>query len=215
MTTEIGPDAGGGVTWAEIDRVLLVGGSTRMPMVARMLQELTGKTPDASLAADEAVAHGAALYAGLLQQEPGAPVNGFAITNVNSHSLGLSVIEPTTKTRLNQVLIPKNTPLPHSVTRGFRTLKPGQQSVKLTVLEGESENPHDCTHIGEGIIRGLPADLAAGWPVEVTYTYQANGRLRLVGKLAGHDAAVTTVFKHINDLSAEDFAFWIECLAER
>jgi molecular chaperone DnaK len=203
------------LTWPEIDRVLLVGGSTRMPMVTRMIQELTGKVPDASLAADEAVAHGAAVYASLLRPQPDAPATGFAITNVNSHSLGLSVIEPTTKTRLNQILIPKNTPLPHSVTRHFKTEKPGQRSVLLSVLEGESENPHDCTQIGEGIIRDLPADLPAGWPVEVTYTYRANGRLRIVGKLAGHDAAVTSVFKRINDLSADDFAFWIECLSER
>jgi molecular chaperone DnaK len=203
------------LTWPEIDRVLLVGGSTRMPMVTRMLQELTGTVPDTSLAADEAVAHGAAVYASLLRPQPGAAATGFAITNVNSHSLGLSVIEPTTKVRLNQILIPKNTPLPHSVTRQFKTEKPGQRSVLLRVLEGESENPHDCSHIGEGIIRDLPADLPAGWPVEVTYTYRANGRLRIVGKLVGHDAAVTTVFKRINDLSSDDFAFWIECLSDR
>ena len=75
-----------GLTWPEIDRVLLVGGSTRMPMVVRMLQTLTGKTPDGSLAVDEAVAHGAALFAGLLlqKQKPGQPRPSFAVTNVSS-----------------------------------------------------------------------------------------------------------------------------------
>jgi molecular chaperone DnaK len=214
VTTEI-VVAQAALTWPDIDRVLLVGGSTRMPMVRRMLEELTGKTPDASLAADEAVAHGAALYASLLRPQAGAPATGFAVTNVNSHSLGLRVIDPATKIRLNEILIPKNTPLPHSVTRRFRTQKASQRSVKLTVLEGESENPGDCTHIGAGIIRDLPTDLPAGWPVEVTYTYQANGRLRIVGRLAGHDAAVTTVFKRVNDLSGDEFAYWIACLSER
>jgi len=204
-----------GLTWSEIDRVLLVGGSTRMPMVTRMLQELSGKTPDASLAVDEAVAHGAALYAGLLQQQPGQSATDFSITNVNSHSLGLTAIDPTTKIRANQILIPKNTPLPHSVTRRFQTLKPRQRSVKLTILEGESEDPHACAQIGIGIISGVPPDLPAGWPIDVTYTYQANGRLRILGRLAGHDAAVTTVFKRVNDLSSDDFNFWIECLSER
>ena len=153
-----------GLSWPEIDRVLLVGGSTRMPMVVRMLQTLTGKTPDGSLAVDEAVAHGAALFAGLLlqKQKPGAPAPDFAVTNVSSHSLGLAAIDPETKRRSNRVLIPKNTPLPHSVTRRFRTSKPGQKSVKLTILEGESEMPSACTKIGVGIIRGLPPEPAPG-----------------------------------------------------
>jgi molecular chaperone DnaK len=206
-----------GLSWPQIDRVLLVGGSTRMPMVRRMLQNLTGKPPDGSLPADEAVAHGAALYAGLLlrKQHAATPGGGFAITNVNSHSLGLVAIDPATKRRTNQVLIPKNTALPHSVTRRFRTGKPGQKSVKLTVLEGESENPDFCTRIGVGVIRGLPADLPQGSPVEVTYTYQANNRLRIVGRLKDHQAAVTTVFERVNDLSESEFAFWVERLAER
>ena len=55
-----------GLGWSDIDRVLLVGGSTRMPMVAKMLRELSGKEPDASVSVDEAVAHGAALHAGIL-----------------------------------------------------------------------------------------------------------------------------------------------------
>ncbi len=206
-----------GLSWTDIDRVLLVGGSTRMPMVVRMLQTLTGKTPDGSLAVDEAVAHGAALFAGLLlqKQKLGAPVAGFAVTNVSSHSLGLVAIDPETKRRSNRVLIPKNTPLPHSVTRRFRTWKPGQKSVKLTILEGESEMPSACTKIGVGIIRGLPPGLPLGSPVEVTYTYQANNRLRIVGKLVDHEAAVTTEFERVDDLSESEFAFWVERLSER
>jgi molecular chaperone DnaK len=205
------------LSWPEIDRVLLVGGSTRMPMVVRMLRQLTGKTPDGSLPVDEAVAHGAALYAGLLfrKQQTAAPALDFAITNVNSHSLGLVAVDPETKRRTNQILIHKNTPLPHSVTRRFRTLKPGQKSVKLTILEGESEIPEACTQIGIGVIRGLPPNLPAGSPVEVTYTYQPNSRLRIVGWLVGHEAAVTTIFERVNDLSEADFAFWVERLSER
>jgi molecular chaperone DnaK len=203
--------------WDAIDRILLVGGSTRMPMVTRMLHTLTGKTPDGSLPVDEAVAHGAALYAGLLlqKQQSGASRLDFAVTNVNSHSLGLVAIEPETQRRTNQVLIPRNTPLPFSVTRRFKTFKPGQKNVKLTVLEGESELPEACTQIGVCLIRGLPPELPKGWPVEVTYTYQANNRLRIVAKLVGHPAAVTTSFERINDLSEADFAFWVERLSDR
>jgi molecular chaperone DnaK len=215
-TTEIvGLQAG--LAWSEIDRVLLVGGSTRMAMVARMLRELTGKTPDASLAADEAVAHGAALYAGLLlrQSRAGASGIGFAITNVNSHSLGLVAIDPATNLRTNRILIPKNTPLPHSVTRRFKTFRPGQRSVQLTILEGEGESPEACTTIGVAILRGLPQDLPRGSPLEVTYTYEANNCLRIAGKLVGHEAAIATVFERLNALTEDDIALWFEHLSER
>ena len=64
------------------------------------------------------------------------------------------------------------------------------------------------------LIRGLPAGLPQGYPVEVTYTYETNNRLRIVGKLVDHDAAVTTQFERVNDLSDSEFAFWVERLAE-
>ena len=203
------------LTWAEIDKVLLVGGSTRMPMVARMLEELTGKAPDASLSADEAVAHGAALYAGLIlaRRGDGDDPARFTVTDVNSHSLGLIAIDSAADRRFNQVLIPKNTPLPKVVAKKFKTFKDGQKSVKVTVLEGESEQPDACTQVGECVIRGLPAGLPAGALIEVRYMYQANGRLRVQGKLLGHDAAVTTEFIRVNNLSGDDLLYWYERLA--
>jgi len=172
-------------TWPEIDVILLVGGSTRMPMVARMLEKLTGKVPDQSVSADEAVAHGAALYADLLLRK-GGPAGDrarFSVTNVNAHSLGLVGIDPRTERRVSKILIPKNTPLPRTVSRRFKTLKPDQRSVRIVVLEGESEIPEACTRVGQCVIRGLPPGLPAGWPVEVRYSYGENGRLNVRGKL--------------------------------
>ena len=98
-----------GLEWKDLDRVLLVGGSTRMPMVRDMLRQLSGKEPDDSVAADEAVAHGAALHASLIlaQQQGRPPV--FKIRNVNSHSLGVVGVDPLTKRRRNGILIPRNT----------------------------------------------------------------------------------------------------------
>jgi len=202
------------LTWAQVDKVLLVGGSTRMPAVARMLEELTGKPPDASLSADEAVAHGAALYAGLIlaRRGQGEDAPSFTVTDVNSHSLGLIAIDPAADRRFNQVLIPKNTPLPKVVVKKFKTFKDGQKSVKVTVLEGESEQPDACTQVGECVIRGLPPGLPAGALIEVRYMYQANGRLRVQGKLLGHDAAVTTEFIRVNNLSGDDLLYWYERL---
>jgi len=208
-----------GLTWSDIDCVLLVGGSTRMPMVSAMLESLTGKTPDSSLSADEAVAHGAALFAGLRlrdsEPETGDEPAEFTVTDVNSHSLGLVGISTETGERANQILIPKNTPLPATTARRFKTLKAGQKSVKIVILEGESELPGACTHVGDAVLRRLPPDLPAGFPVEVRYSYLANGTLSVSAALVGLGASIQTDFLRINEMSEDDITFWVEHLSKR
>jgi molecular chaperone DnaK len=203
-----------GLTWEAIDRVLLVGGATRMPMVGRMLAELSGKEPDLSVSADEAVAHGAALYAGLLAPARGAGAAQveFSVTNVNSHSLGILGSDPKTGRRHNKILLPKNTPLPRTVSRVFQTYKPDQRQVVITVLEGESDRPEACSRVGECAIRDLPPGLPAGWPVRVSYTYEANGRLHVAAKVKGHAAGVTTDFVRENSLPDEELEAWMRAI---
>jgi molecular chaperone DnaK len=211
MTTEIVARQAG-VALADLDRVLLVGGSTRMPMVGRMLQELTGKLPDRTISADEAVAHGAALYAALLappSAEAASPQ--FTVTNVNSHSLGILATDPATGKKFNKILIPKNTALPFTRKKKFQTYKNGQHAILIKVLEGESDKPAFCTPIGICTISDLPSELPAGWPIEVSYTYQSNGRLQLEARLKGHEAArIATEFQHENSLPDEDLDVWSE-----
>jgi molecular chaperone DnaK len=200
------------LTWPAIDKILLVGGSTRMPQVQRMLEELTGKKLDRSVSVDEAVAHGAALYANLRLQQK-MPVAGpapFTVTNINSHSLGIVGVDPATRRRRNQILIPKNTPLPHTVSATFKTQKPGQPRVVIRVVEGESEKPEACTPIGLCTIKGLPAHLPAGTPVRVSYSYQPNGQLQVSGEVVGHRAASQTMFQRENSLSSEQMELWTQ-----
>lgn len=205
-----------GLTWAEIDRVLLVGGSTRMPMVMTMMQELTGKKPERSISPDESVAHGAALYANLLvaQTSAAGQEGGFSVTNINSHSLGVLGTDPKTGRRLNKILIPKNTPLPASVTKVFKTSKQNQKSVLITVLEGESERPEICTQIGVCTIKNLPPNLPAGEKVQVSYNYKSNGRLQVDAKLKDYDASVTTAFMCENSMPDEDVDLWSKFIEE-
>lgn len=201
--------------WSDIDRVLLVGGSTRMPMIRAMLADLTGKPADDSLPADEVVAMGAAVYAGIVLRREGrsdAAGRDFSVTNVNSHSLGLLAIDTETKRKINRILIPKNTPLPAKVAGRFQTHRAGQKSVKLTVMEGDSEQPAACARVGDAVIRGLPPDLPAGSPVQVKYTYRADGTLEVHGGLIGHKAAVKTEFQRVSELSDDDYSFWVEHL---
>ncbi len=203
-----------GLSWAAIDKVLLIGGSTRMPQVVAMLQELTGKVPERSVSPDEAVAHGAALYASLLvqQQTASAEPPRFSVTNINSHSLGIVGVDPTTGRRRNQILIPKNTPLPHTISRTFRTAKVNQPNVVIRVVEGESERPDACIQVGVCTIENLPPNLPAGSPVQVSYTYLANGQLHVTGQLLGQQSGATTVFQRDNAMADEELRQWANYL---
>jgi len=199
-----------GLNWGSIDKVLLVGGSTRMPQVARMLQELTGKPPERSVSVDEAVAHGAALYASLIvsKNKPTPASPKFSVTNINSHSLGIVGTDPATGRRKNQILIPKNTPLPTSVTKVFKTQKPGQQNVIIRVVEGESERPEACIQVGTCTIGGMPPNLPAGSPVTVSYAYHADGRLEVTGQVKGLMQPVTTTFQRENSMDDAELQLW-------
>ena len=138
--------AAAGLTWAEIDRVLLVGGSTRMPMVPRMIEQLSGLKPDHTVHPDEAVARGAAIFAGYLlrHRDPNAKP-AFKVVDVNAHSLGIEGIDQRTMRKENVVLIPRNSPLPAKVTEKFVTKTEDQPSIVVKVLEGESKVPAQCS----------------------------------------------------------------------
>ena len=197
-----------GLDWPDLERVLLVGGSTRMPMVRKMLQQVSGKAPDASVAADEAVAHGAALRAGmLLAQHDGRPAR-FAIKNVNSHSLGVVGIEPQTRRSRNGILIPRNTPLPVTAKRIFHTSKAAQRSILVEIVEGESPSAEDCTQIGRCSVSPLPPNLPAKSPVTVRFHYEANGRLKVRVAVPNSDRQHETEIVRENGLSKEHMDGW-------
>lgn len=202
-----------GLHWEQIDRVLLVGGSTRMPMVRRMLRELSGKEPDASVAADEAVAQGAAYHAGrILSKAHGRPAT-FRIRNVNSHSLGVIGLDPLTKRRRTGVIIPRNTPLPVTAKRTFRTQKANQRSILVEIVEGESPSPDDCSPIGRVTVHSLPPDLAQGWPVEVVFRYKTNGRLKVRVNVPETEAQVDSEFTREIGLPKEHLDGWREYIS--
>lgn len=198
-----------GFTWPDISRVLLIGGSTRMPMVGRMLEDISGQSVDRSMSPDEAVAQGAALYADMLERREhaqSAAPERFKLTNVNSHALGIVGIDQKTGRKVNHILIPKNTPLPHAVDRTFKTAKQGQRSVKVEVLEGENAVPDYCTQVGVSAIRDLPRDLPAGVPVQIRYELRENGRLKVTARM--QEAAIEATFARNNSLDADELKTW-------
>lgn len=171
------------LTWDAIDRILLVGGSTRMPAVSKMLTEISGITPERSISPDEAVAYGAAIRAGMkLAKEQGKRTK-FKIKNVNSHSLGLVGHNLQTNRKQTAFLIPRNTHLPVLVERVFKTKMEGQDSLLIRIVEGESENPEECSKVGKCVVRDLPPDLPAKTPVRVRFRYGEDGRLSVAVKV--------------------------------
>jgi molecular chaperone DnaK len=171
-----------GLEWSDVDEVLLSGGSTRMLQVPRMLKELSGKEPDRSLSPDEAVAHGAALYHGILRAAASATADSPpppTITDVNAHSLGVVALLKSTGLLHNSILIPRNTPLPYSGRQTYRIVRDGQERLVVKVVEGEALDPADCIPLGAFVIEPLPPDLPMGTPVEVRYSYKRGGRIRV------------------------------------
>ncbi len=202
-----------GLTWNEIDDILLVGGSTRMPAVVKMVRELTGKEPDISVSPDEAVAQGAAIHAGVVLDRLQNSSPRLKIRNVNSHSLGIVGTDTRTQRKQTAILIPRNTPLPAKAKRVFRTAKHGQSSIVATIVEGESKDPRECTAIGKFTVTDLPDDLPAGTPIEVRFQYADNGRLRVVVSVDGVCDQVTQEITRANNLSQRKLNAWREVVS--
>ncbi|MGQ9574128.1 MAG: Hsp70 family protein [Thermoguttaceae bacterium] len=197
-----------GLAWNQVDRILLTGGSTRMPMVRNMILQLAGKQPDTSVAADEAVAYGAALRAGLLLARTQGKPPAFRIRNVNSHSLGVVGIDPKTRRKRSGILIPRNTPIPATARRTFRTHKANQKSILVEIVEGENPSPDECTLIGRCTIRKLPPNLPKRSPVHVAFHYKPNGRLKVRVSVPRTESRLETEFTRENSLPKEHLDGW-------
>jgi len=197
-----------GISWKDVTRVLLVGGSTRMPMVQRMLQDESGIQIDRSLSPDEAVAHGAAIYANLLAAADEAQRPQIVVTNVNSHDLGVLGIEPSTGRKRRKVLVPRNTRLPAKGTGRFVTRRDCQPSVVVNVIEGGDASGRNATLIGKCVVANLPPDMPAGTPVEVTFAYATNGRLTVRANLPNAERQVTMSIERTAGLSGAAVEEW-------
>lgn len=191
----------------DLTEVVLVGGSTYMPSVERMMKDICGRAPSRDLRPEEAVAQGAAIHAAILEarENRGSRV-GEAITkrlksvhmsDVNSHALGVKVSDPENRTRkINHIMIPRNTAVPHRITQKFATNSDNQKTIHVYILEGDARDPEACSLIGDFRIVDLPANLPAGSPVEVTYSYDSNGRVHCEAKeLVGNRIAKTEIVR--------------------
>ncbi len=201
------------VVWPDITRLLLVGGSTRMPMVTAMLERESGLQVDRSLSPDEAVAHGAAIYAGMLLAGGKGVKQSFAIRNVSSHDLGVLGLDPATGRPRRHVMIPRNSPLPCKRASLFKTAQRNQKSVAVRVVEGGTDAGQGATQIGKCVAQGLPADLPKGTDIKVIFKYGTDGRLAVRAELPTASCDATTVIERAIGMSEDQFETWSKRLA--
>ncbi len=154
------------------------------------------------------MAHGAALHAAILLAKGRGERPVIEVKNVNSHSLGVVATDSRTERRRNAILIPRNTALPVTAKRVFRTQKAAQRSILVQIVEGESASPEDCSQIGKCVVRDLPSDLPAQTPIEVRFSYQENGRLTVHVSVAGTHRELKHELTRENSLTPEQLDAW-------
>jgi molecular chaperone DnaK len=161
---------------SKIDEVVMVGGSTRMPVIQELVKKLTGKELNQSVNPDEVVAIGAAIQAGVLAGE----VRDVVLLDVTPLSLGLETLGG-----VNTKLIERNTTIPTRKTQVFTTAEDGQTSVDIRILQGEREMANDNKELGRFRLEGIPAAPRGVPQIEVTFNIDANGIVSVGAKDLG------------------------------
>ncbi|MGB3995305.1 MAG: molecular chaperone DnaK [Acetomicrobium sp.] len=162
-----------GLTYAEVDKILLVGGATRMPMVQRKIKELLGKEPTKGINPDECVAVGAAIQAAILSGEH----KDIVLVDVTPLSLGVETLGGVfTK------IIERNTAIPVSKSQIFTTAVDNQTRVEIHVLQGERPMAADNVSLGRFFLDGIPPAPRGVPQIEVTFNIDVNGILNVTAK---------------------------------
>ncbi len=165
-----------GLTSAQIDKVILVGGSTRIPAVQDAVKKVTGKEPFKGINPDECVAIGAAIQAGVL----GGEVKDVLLLDVTPLSLGLE-----TEGHIFTKLIERNTTIPTQKSQVFSTAADGQTTVEIHVLQGERPMAYDNKTLGRFQLTGIPAAPRGVPQIEVTFNIDRNGIVNVSAKDLG------------------------------
>ncbi len=162
-----------GVSKSDIDEVVLVGGSTRIPAVQQLVKEYTGKEPNQSVNPDEVVAVGAAVQAGVLAGE----VKDIVLLDVTPLTLGIETLGG-----VMTPLVPRNTTIPVSKSQVFSTAENNQTAVDIHVLQGERPMASDNKSLGMFRLDGIPPAMRGLPQIEVTFDIDANGIVNVSAK---------------------------------
>ncbi|AFZ10119.1 Heat shock protein 70 [Oscillatoria nigro-viridis PCC 7112] len=195
------------LTPQQIDEVLLVGGSSRIPAVSKRLTKIFGKEPLKTVNPDEVVAQGAAILAQSLAIESGqaVPTPNTVLpqfSDVCSHSLGVVSLNERGVPE-NSVIIPKNSTIPCKFSESYGTVRDNQPGVDIQILQGEDRDPEYCTQLGIARIENLPPS-PSGSEVEITFAYDASGILSVTGIFVPTGQKVSTTIKVQGTMSPEE-----------
>jgi len=184
-----------GLSVSELDKILLVGGSTRIPAVQEAIKKFTGKDPFKGINPDECVAVGAAIQGGVL----GGDVKGLLLLDVTPLSLGIE-----TMGGVNTKVIDRNTTIPTKKSQIFSTAADGQTSVEVHVLQGEREFAKDNKTLGVFHLDGI-APAPRGVPqIEVSFDIDANGIVHVSAKDLGTGKEQSITITSSSNMSKED-----------
>ena len=175
-----------GVNASQLNEVILVGGSTRIPAVKRIVKEITGKEPNESVNPDEAVALGAAIQAGIIQGD--SNLGDIVLVDVTPLTLGVEV-----KGGMIAPMITRNTAVPAKKTEIYTTAENNQPGVEINVLQGERPMAADNKSLGRFKLEGIPPMRAGQAQIEVTFDIDANGILNVTAKekTTGKESSIT------------------------
>ncbi len=184
-----------GLSKKDIQEVVLVGGSTRIPAIRHAVTQFFQKTPVVNIHPEEVVAQGAARQAHVLS---GHPLAGALLLDVVPLSLGLEVMGGVV-----EKIIERNSALPISVTQSFTTYQEGQTGFQIHVLQGERELVADCESLARFELKGLPPKPAGQITIEVTFQLDADGLLSVSAVEKSSGVAHTVVVNPTHDLTPE------------